>query len=378
MAGEEFERTGRGTTLNRPFPGNYEELFFIVAGREKAHRPAGGVFGRAVGGALPAALGWSLKKFRNTSFFNLSLPFLCIFEPMQSSINTQVSTTHGVRRRNAAAAPKRISSNDDNHVVPPPPPIITLGAAVSSTQTPLLDQIAKTMYSMRVRESTIGGYTSKVRRMKEFFTQTDGMDRYMQEGEMTLPLDETALSRLFSWLATNPKLSRSNPVDGGEYINEEEEDVDDDEIDAATRVNSTEESAGPKGKMQRHKGTKRKARSDDTESDEDSDSDHEYDGIEGFDPTDYMRANIATMSASCLQGYKSALLWYYDERKVPIDEASDTWLNNFVQAYKRFVAKKKENGVMKLTEGKSFIQFQDYIVLSQVSLTLFYLLIDFI
>jgi hypothetical protein len=255
----------------------------------------------------------------------------------------------------------------------------------SPVATSILTTIAATFHTMRVQDSTIRGYTSKVNRMKQFFAETPGMSHCLSEnGDIVLPLKLEELKALFAWLSVNPELSRSGQDEDEEDHHEDAETAEVIEILDHTMTAETQKEGTKKRKIQQPKSTnnkkqkrKKRAKSDEdddvdedtsnqsAEDDHDSATEHDF-GIDGVDANDYMAANIATMSISAMQGYKSALLWYYDEMKVLMDEENNRWLDDFIRAYKRFVAQKKQNGVMKLTEGKTYIQFQDYIILSEV------------
>jgi hypothetical protein len=254
----------------------------------------------------------------------------------------------------------------------------------SPVATSILTTIAATFHTMRVQDSTIRGYTSKVNRMKQFFAETPGMSHCLSEnGDIVLPLKLEELKALFAWLSVNPELSRSGQDEDEEDHHEDAETPEVIEILDHTMTAETQKEGTKKRKIQQPKSTsnKKQKRKKRSKSDEDDDVDedtsnqsaeddhdsaeHDF-GIDGVDANDYMAANIATMSISAMQGYKSALLWYYDEMKVLMDEENNRWLDDFIRAYKRFVAQKKQNGVMKLTEGKTYIQFQDYIILSEV------------
>ena len=72
-----------------------------------------------------------------------------------------------------------------------------------------------------------------------------------------------------------------------------------------------------------------------------------------------------------MQGYKSALSWYYyqnSERK--IEPAIDAWTNEFVAGYKRIVADKKLSGIMPIQEGKSALSFPGFVIISEYMMKL--------
>ena len=73
--------------------------------------------------------------------------------------------------------------------------------------------------------------------------------------------------------------------------------------------------------------------------------------------------NKVTISHSCMQGYKSALVWYYAEKEVIMDKTLNQWCDSFVDGYKKTVASKKSRGVMSATEGKSPLSFSGYLFL---------------
>ena len=72
-----------------------------------------------------------------------------------------------------------------------------------------------------------------------------------------------------------------------------------------------------------------------------------------------------TISASNMQGYKSALLWYYKENGIVMDPSTNDWIDTFVKGYKKVVADKKSRGVMKLQEGKSALSFQRFNIMCE-------------
>ena len=64
----------------------------------------------------------------------------------------------------------------------------------------------------------------------------------------------------------------------------------------------------------------RKKRSDEDQ-DEDEDGVHAIDGEEA----DTFAKNRATISHSCMQGYKSAIVWYYAEKGQTLDPLLNSW-----------------------------------------------------
>ena len=84
---------------------------------------------------------------------------------------------------------------------------------------------------------------------------------------------------------------------------------------------------------------------------------------------DYACSTKATISKSCLGGYKSSLKSHYETDRgckfeapdLPLNEVTlDRWCDNFIKAYGNILAQKKQSGVMKIKEGKSEIAFDGY------------------
>jgi hypothetical protein len=71
-----------------------------------------------------------------------------------------------------------------------------------------------------------------------------------------------------------------------------------------------------------------------------------------------------------MQGYKSALIWLYKEKKIKFNEECDIWLDEFINGYKKIIADKKARGVMSTKEGKSPISFLGYCEICRVMMSL--------
>jgi hypothetical protein len=133
--------------------------------------------------------------------------------------------------------------------------------------------------------------------------------QFVEDNGIVVPLSSDCVKDLFGWLSTNTDLPKKNK-----------------------RSQSIEE---------------------------DNESDHGND--EAIDEHgDVFAVNKITMSHACMQGYKSALGWYYAEHGCRMDPDLDDWLDNFIKGYKKTVAEKKEKGIMKLSEGKSSLRFIGY------------------
>ena len=71
--------------------------------------------------------------------------------------------------------------------------------------------------------------------------------------------------------------------------------------------------------------------------------------------------NEQTISVQTMQGYKSALLfWYKESTKGGFDKETDDWIEEFIGGYEKIVQKKKEDGVMKIQEGRKHLTFSGY------------------
>ena len=73
-------------------------------------------------------------------------------------------------------------------------------------------------------------------------------------------------------------------------------------------------------------------------------------------------------SYSHVSGYNSSIKSYYDKRKVPITPELDKTIKDFLMGYKRQVATLKQNGEMKVTEGKAAISFDGYRLIANAAL----------
>jgi len=65
-------------------------------------------------------------------------------------------------------------------------------------------------------------------------------------------------------------------------------------------------------------------------------------------------------AVTSIQGYKSAIMWYYIENDQVIDPILDQTLNKFMRGYKRIVADARLDGKMEIFEGKHPLSFAGY------------------
>ena len=66
-----------------------------------------------------------------------------------------------------------------------------------------------------------------------------------------------------------------------------------------------------------------------------------------------------------MQGYKSALLWYYAGSGIIMEPSDAKWVDRFIQGYKKVIADKKSLRVMSVMEGKSPISFSGFCVIAK-------------
>jgi hypothetical protein len=66
---------------------------------------------------------------------------------------------------------------------------------------------------------------------------------------------------------------------------------------------------------------------------------------------DIYAQSSATMSTSGMQGFKSALSWFYKENEAVMDASINEWIDTFMKGYKKSVAEKKSRGIMKIRES---------------------------
>ena len=161
---------------------------------------------------------------------------------------------------------------------------------------------AKALVDARVCQNTKSNYISKWHRMRNYLLSSNVEGALFDDTEENLiqPLSTNALESLFGWLSTNTALPKGVPS------NIDEAAVIDDEIEAEFAENSI------------------------------------------------------TVSVSCMQGYQSALKWYYEERRLSFDLEQQNTLKKLMQGYKKKVADKKERGVMDTKEGRSGLTFYGY------------------
>lgn len=71
------------------------------------------------------------------------------------------------------------------------------------------------------------------------------------------------------------------------------------------------------------------------------------------------------ISVSTVRGYKSALLWKYNNQKIKLDPALNSELEGLIKGYQRTVATLKQSGDMDIQEGKDALSFIAYRMIAE-------------
>lgn len=209
---------------------------------------------------------------------------------------------------------------------------------------------AKKVQGKRVQDTSKNNYFGKLNTIKVYLRGHNCGHLIDENNDIIVPLDyQEVLAPLFSWLSTNTELPKRKS-----WRKRHEET----ELSVASDAVAATPSAA--------------AVAEDIEvEDESDDSDDEYqlhhqailngDAQECtvFGPADAEDSfivdeadNEITVSASCMQGYKSALMWWYRQKNVIMDPKVEQMLDDFIMGYKNIISNKKSRGVMKITEGK--------------------------
>ena len=135
-------------------------------------------------------------------------------------------------------------------------------------------EAANRVVGKRVIENTKAGYRGKIRNIYKFLESNHRrwIRNINSTSEIKLPLNLEILKVLFGWLSTNTDLPKK----------------------------------------------KKKKSEEDSDDDSDSESDND-DGETCF------ADNEITISHSCMQGYKSALVWYYSEKGLTMASNLNEW-----------------------------------------------------
>jgi hypothetical protein len=214
------------------------------------------------------------------------------------------------------------------------PPRVAVAAAATVSA-------AQHMKSKRVVDNTRRCYEGKLNVIKiHLLSDPSTLDQVDINNNIIVPLSKELANAIFGWLSTNtdiPKKGRKTRKAVQDIEANEDDDADVEEDDEEEYHDETEEEVLP------------------LVPDEDD---------------DVFALKKITMSSSCMQGYKSALLWLYRENNVIMSAEIDAEIEEIIKGYKKTVALKKSGGIMKLQEGKSSISFNGYSAIAEALLTL--------
>jgi hypothetical protein len=169
-------------------------------------------------------------------------------------------------------------------------------------------QAASRVVSNRVGSKSKVNYRGKINTIKIYLISRDDRNDLLEgNNDIVVPLAHEVVKSLFGWLSKNTDLPKKKRNEE-EHDGEENDDADADDV------------AGE----------------------------------------DAFANNRATISHSCMQGYKSALAWYYGEKGQSLESSLNSWCDNFINGYKKTVADKKLRGVMAISEGKAPLSFCGY------------------
>ena len=169
-------------------------------------------------------------------------------------------------------------------------------------------QAASRVVGNRVGPKSKVNYRGKMNTIKIYLISRDDRNTLLEgNNDIIVPLAHEVVKSLFGWLSKNTDLPKKK---------RNEEEHDDEENDDTDAVDDAGEDA--------------------------------------------FANNRATISHSCMQGYKSALVWYYGEKGQSLESSLNSWCDNFINGYKKTVADKKLRGVMAISEGKAPLSFSGY------------------
>ena len=185
------------------------------------------------------------------------------------------------------------------------------------------DAAAEHVVSQRVVCKTRANYRGKINNIVLFLLSTPNLDVHVNnENNLIVPLPNAVIVKIFGWLSTNTDLP------------------------------------------------KKKGRIAVVPDDDGSDAD-EAEGEDGNQPIDVFAQKKVTISHSCMQGYKSALSWFYWENgKKVINAEMNEWISKFIHGYKKTIAQKKADGVMSISEGRSRLAYTGYNAICYIMMTL--------
>jgi len=144
-------------------------------------------------------------------------------------------------------------------------------------------QAASRVVSNRVGSKSKVNYRGKINTIKIYLISRDDRNDLLEgNNDIVVPLAHEVVKSLFDWLSKNTDLPKKKRNEE-EHDGEENDDADADDV------------AGE----------------------------------------DAFANNRATISHSCMQGYKSALAWYYGEKGQSLESSLNSWCDNFINGYKK-------------------------------------------
>lgn len=180
------------------------------------------------------------------------------------------------------------------------------------------NQAARSIIDLRHEDNTKRGYQGKIRRMSAYLLTKEEFHGALDDSNILDPakISYPILTAIFGELGTNP-----------DYASEQ----------SKRRAAELHRDGSAAGEVMSPEGANA------------TQDDNIFDG-----------RNHVTMAVSTMQGYKSALVNYFDQCKVVWTREMDNWVEQFIDGYGKLIAEKKEKGVMAMQEGKNHLQFSAY------------------
>ena len=201
----------------------------------------------------------------------------------------------------------------------------------------------------RIEPKTTNGYLGRVRTMSAVFTLWDA-DLVDADGLIKCPVPDEEKLSFFGLLLRNKlgevleaiqKEADENECSESESDVEEELDEDFEDAEISTGQKRSKQQKKPKQSKPKKKKSKKTARKEED-----------------------------WKSVSDVQSYKSALKWWYVEKKVEFSPALDKQLDRFMQGYRKKVSDLKQKGIMEIYEGKQFLAFEGYKMLAEEAIAM--------
>jgi hypothetical protein len=72
-----------------------------------------------------------------------------------------------------------------------------------------------------------------------------------------------------------------------------------------------------------------------------------------------------TKAVSTIGGYRSALVWYYKEHNLKMDQTLESELSKYLAGFKRNVSDLKQRGLMDIQEGRAPLTFNGFAIVAR-------------